>query len=60
MRKITKEAIAAFNETRPYSKDNTRVTAKEGESTCMYLFNNEIARVSKQIGLWITTPGMQL
>lgn len=47
MRKITSEAIAAFNEARPYKKGNTEVKifANEGYETFKYLLlhGNRIA-----------------
>ena len=42
MRKITKEAIAAFNEARPFRKDNTEIMVLPNV-TVMKLFGNEIA-----------------
>jgi hypothetical protein len=42
MRKLTKEAIAAFNEARPLKKSNTEIRVLPNV-TVMVLFGNEIA-----------------
>ncbi len=43
MRKITKEAVAAFMDGREYHNDNTAVISFEIDGISMYLFHNEIA-----------------
>ena len=61
MRKITKEAIKAFNEGKRFSKSNTTVTIgnkggmSEGQR-CLYLFGNLIA-VKQGDNFEITTAG---
>lgn len=50
MRKITEDAVEAFENDKPFKRSNTEV--KTGLNTCLYLHDNLIAK--KDNGLWIT------
>ena len=56
MRKITKEAIAAFNDMKPFSKSNTTVLVTEDNTATLALFGNIIAKQEDGV-LSITTAG---
>lgn len=56
MRKITQQAVAAFQEGRDFSKSNTQVQVS-GESVFMYLHGNNIAHKDAKGNLEITNCG---
>lgn len=56
MRKITSEAMRAFEDRGNYKNANTEVK-KEGPNTSLYLHGNKIAHFSKALGLGITNAG---
>ena len=55
MRKITQQAVRAFNANESFSKDNTKVTA-DHSSTKMFLFGNCIA-IKDQEGTRVSHAG---
>ena len=54
MRKITEDAVEAFENDKPFKRSNTEV---EVNPTRLYLHDNLIAK--KENGLWITDAGWQ-
>lgn len=56
MRKITQQAVNAFNGNRNFKSGNTEITV-EHDQTCMKLHGNVIARYTDADGLYITDAG---
>lgn len=57
MRKITRQAVAAFMSGIEFSKDNTSVSKTFGGDVCLKLHGNEIASKRVNGELWISNAG---